>query len=483
MRKIAHFLGTSAAITLLCAILLVTSPPIHAEDSPAKLSLADAVSLALSGNPNLKQAEKDYQSSLSRLRIAGFTTSYGVGGYTGLEREPGYSSTSGNVYGDISFEGLSGATAALALSPIGIGANQSSLGLSLRQPLIQGKGRLSRKADLALAATAATSIESKQLFMFRQSMVTDVANAYYQAVMQQKRVRIQERALEIASQAEKAARRKVEAGLIPGLEASRAKLNLARTEDDLNDQRRSARTALDRLMIAIGSGVGQTPELADTEAGSELETPVLDQVIQRLETPGLEEAMRIALENRSELKVADEQVAEQTRRLDIAKDKLKPGLDAVMGYSSSDTDEGLASGSLFTKGALTVGMEYRIPLDKRRDVEERDIAKRDLGVLRNLREYEVEQIREEVRNAYRAVESDRASLKINVDNRNAAEENLRLAQRMVDEGLKDNREILEAKESLSELESSLISAKVNLFLDNLRLKRAMGEDLTTVVTK
>ncbi|HOK55485.1 MAG TPA: TolC family protein, partial [Armatimonadota bacterium] len=110
----------------------------------------------------------------------------------------------------------------------------------------------------------------------------------------------------------------------------------------------------------------------------------------------------------------------------------------------------------------------------------RDIANRDLDVLRRLRTYQMEQVTEQVRRAYRNVETAKTTLDILSENVKVAEDNLRLALRMVEEGIDDNRVVLDAQESLTQVEVGLLSAKVDLYLAGINLLYAMGQDLTVL---
>jgi outer membrane protein TolC len=224
-------------------------------------------------------------------------------------------------------------------------------------------------------------------------------------------------------------------------------------------------------MVTIGLGVGAVPELIDTVPEGDIQIPALT------------DAIKTALENRAELFQYDERIAEQARRLAMAEDELRPELNAVASFNSTNNDAGFLSGSLYELGALNMGVELRLPLDKRIIVEDRDVAQRGTEVLKNLRVYQMEQIAEQVRRAYRSVEAARTTMEIFSQNRQIAEDRLQIAQRMVDEGLETNREVLDAQESLTQLENSLLSAKTDLYLAGINLKYAMGEDLSTMVTK
>ena len=131
-------------------------------------------------------------------------------------------------------------------------------------------------------------------------------------------------------------------------------------------------------------------------------------------------------------------------------------------------------------GTLSAGLEYTFPLDKRIDRENRDSAARQLELLGRLKAYRMESIAEQVRRAHRDVQTAKTSVDILSQNVQVARDNLKLAQRMVEEGLDDNRNVLEAQDSLTKVESGLLSARAELYLSSINLKLAMGEDLAAV---
>jgi len=449
-------------------MLLFASACVAEDESPDKLSVAAAITRALNINTSVKRAEASYLTSLSNLRIAGFTTSYGLGTRTSINHNQNDAGLSGTAYGNLIYEGISGTEASLEFSPFGLGNDRGALSLTFRKPLKAGKGLLSTKADQLAGARSNTTVQEKELFLTRQSTVLNVIEAYYRAVLAREEVKVQERAVEITEEAAEGARLRAEAGLVRGIDVSRAEIRVARTRDQLNLQRQTARAAKDRLMTAIGAGIGEDPELTD-----EIPEPLTN-------LPDLAKAVQIALENRAEFVVYDEQMADQQRRLAMAEDRLRPRLDLVAGYNSFSKDPGVISASLLEFGDFRAGVEYRFPIDKRVDAERRDIANRDLDVLRRLRTYQMEQVTEQVRRAYRNVETAKTTLDILSENVKVAEDNLRLALRMVEEGIDDNRVVLDAQESLTQVEVGLLSAKVDLYLAGINLLYAMGQDLTVL---
>ena len=77
-------------------------------------------------------------------------------------------------------------------------------------------------------------------------------------------VKVREQAVKFAEEAAVGWRKREEAGMVAGIDVTRSEIQVAQTKNSLNSQQRSARNSLDRLMIAIGGGIGETPELVDT---------------------------------------------------------------------------------------------------------------------------------------------------------------------------------------------------------------------------
>lgn len=458
---------------LLASLFLFYTASCCAADEPAisKLSLTEAIKIAIGTNARLKQAEEGYNNSLSELRTQSFRTSYGVGSRARIEHTDSDSGLSSIVFGNIDYKSLSGTEASLNLSPFGLGNERGLVELSLRRPIINGAGILSVKANAIANAQSNVDIENKQLYMAQQNTVSGVIDAYYRAVLAGEQIKIQKQAADITEEAAAMARKRVKYELVAEIELSRAEIRVADTKNRLNQQIQSHKEALQKLMLAIGAGVDNPPELTDSLP----EAP--------LDTPTLEDAVKTALANRAELSVYDEQLSNQQRRLSVAQDQLRPRLDLVANYNSSSADSGLISRSGLNLGSFFTGVELRFPLDKRIAIEDREVAARGVDVLNKLRTFQTEQVIEDVQRAYRALESAKISKEIFDQNLKVAQDNLAMAQRMVDEGLDDNRNVLEAQNSLTQVENQRLSARLNVYLASMQLKHAMGEDLRAIGIK
>ena len=437
---------------------------------PAKLSVKDAVSLALQANPDLKQAKESKLLSQSNLKVASFTTSLGLSSTTTLNRRGSNSDLAGLLGSSYTYENFLGTTASLGIQPLGLGRSaKGAVTLDLRQPLLQGRGLLSDKHLALKSAQSSLAVVSKREYLSEQSTIQGVVEAYYQAVMAREELKVREQAVKNAEIAAEGWRKREAAGIAAGIDVARSDVQVAQTKNQLNAQQREARNSLDRLMIAIGGGVGQTPELIDS-------VPTPD-----ITLPPLGDAVKKALANRVELDISNEQMAEQERQLAQAKDSLKPQLDLVAGFDGDS--EAYVSRSMFDSGLFSAGLEYSIPLDKRIVQEKRLNATRQLDLLNTQRDFLMETITEQVRAAYRRVESIKSSLEILAQNKISAEDNLRIANRMMEVGKGSSRDILDAQLAVTEVDSSILSAKTDYFLANIDLKRAMGEDISTMEFK
>ena len=448
--------------------LLVSSTASQSLDVPVKLSLQDAVGLALKTHIDVKSSETSQLASLSRLRVQQINTSLDFGTDTVASYESGTSEISGRTFAGLTLDTPAGTEASLDITPFGTGGERGYMGMFIRQPILRGRGWLSNKADALQNAQSSVAIMRQELYQSRQSAVMSVTEAYFRAILERERVKVQERALEIAKQSAEGYRKREAEQLVTGLDVRRAEINVAETEDDLNLQQQAARAAMDRLMLAIGAGVGQSPNLTD---------PIPEV---KGDPPALEEAIKVALQNRPELTVYEQRLADERRSLAMAQDELRPDLDVVAGFQSTSSGAGFLSGSMFNEGYSSVGVEFRVPLDRRIVKENRDIAARALDILAEQQTYQKERIVEDVRQAYRTLEQAKISLEIYSTNLDRAKEQLYFAQRLMEEGEGSSRDTLEAQGSLTRVESGVLSAKTDIYLARMNLRHAMGEDLTNV---
>lgn len=462
---------TSTITAVICVLSVLTRAVCLAEDVPSKLTVSEAVGIALRSNATLKRSHSSYLDAASRLKVEKLRTTFDATSRLNFQRSDEDSDSSNLITGNWRYQSLTGSEASVELSPYASGDSNSGLALRLSRPLGSGRGRFSEKYDAIQSAQVSASLQYKDLYLSRQSIVRDVISSYYDAVLAREKVTVVEGALEIARKAAEDARKRLKEELVAEIDVSRADIRVAETEDQLNQQRQQARRTIDQLMLAMGLGVGQNPELVD---------PVPEP---RVPDITLDEAISKALANRAELAQYDLRITEQERKVALRGDRMRPRLDAVAGLDTRDTNGGLLSSSITGSSTLTAGIEYRIPLDSRSLAVDKEIAQRDLQTLKSQRDLEAERVAQEVRNAVRSIEESKATLEIFTENLKVAEKSLTLATRMFEEGLRDNRDILDAQQNLARIKNDILASKTQLYLAGLNLRYAMGEDLAATEAK
>ncbi len=466
------FRGQRVPIAVLCcaAAAICWSGMAHAQtETAARLTLSDALKQALGVKATLKEAVITRDNAASRLRSAGVNVTASAGAVSTLDDQPMMNGLSARTFGSLTWEGLGGQKATAEVSPWGQGQQRAAFDLSVRQPLTRGSGKLSERYDRLAGARNDLQVQEKQLYLTRQSTVLAVVEAYFNAVLAREQVAVQEEAVRFAESAAQRARDLDKYGMVLGIDLTRAEVRVAQAQDQLNGQRRQYRDALDRLMLAIGAGVGQTPELVDTVPTGPLSVPDINAAID------------LAIQQRAELFRFDRRMDDQRRAAALAQDQMRASIDAVASWRAAAGDEGFMRSSMLKNDSTSIGIQVNVPLDQRIIRENRDVAKRNLSILTDLRAYQVEQILNEVRAAYRALDAARTTLNIYTDNLKVAQQNLDIATQMEQEGLTDNRNLLEAQQALVDVNSNIISARARLYLASVNVYYAMGDDVLRVL--
>ncbi len=124
------------------------------------------------------------------------------------------------------------------------------------------------------------------------------------------------------------------------------------------------------------------------------------------------------------------------------------------------------------------GVRAELPLLDRRRQERVTGAERSLAVLEQRIVATRDRVAQEVQRQVRAAGSSQARIDIGERSVTLARKSREAAQGMYDEGLSDYLRVLDAEDRLVEAERSLLQEQVQYFLTSVRLRRALGEDIT-----
>lgn len=346
-------------------------------------------------------------------------------------------------------------------------ARNSALTASVARPLLRGAGKDIQQEALTQAERD-TLYQIRDFTRFRKEFVVDIASSYYDVLRARDQVRnawqlYEDRQRDSARQESLA-----EAGRISGSEVGLTSQALLQAEASWIAAVQSYGRALDQFKIDLG---------LTTDANIVLDDGELDV----LETRGLihptftdEDASKVALVARLDLYTARDSVDDAERRVVVAANALKPRLDFIGTYQVASLDNNRYYEFDFDRAIWSVGLDYDAPFDRK---AERNAYRSSLINLaqsqRNL-ELNEDQVKLQVRQAWRDLEQAKRSyeirqLGVQLNERRVEEEQLKFLA-----GLGTARDRIDAQNDLVSAKNDLIDALINHTLARLRLYRDMG---------
>mgnify|MGYP005847062273 CR=1 FL=1 len=391
------------------------------------------------------------------------------------------------------------------LAPAGISSSGLYGDASLTVPLLRGSGR-------HIVAEPLTQAERDVLYAvwqferFKQTFVVDLASRYLAALQSADLLRNQAENYRSLIVASRRARRLAEAGKLPLIQVDQAQQNELRARDRWVAARQARVRSLDEIRNLLGlppdaQVVLERTELQRLAAQIDQRLPNIftSQAGQRnvpadapvsLEPPdpaeagpleiGSAQAVRLALANRLDLRISQEQVTDAQRRVVVAADALRAEL-TLLGSAATGSGRSIApnqpadSNRLdFDRGTYSALLTLDLPFDRRREAIGLRTAYLDLeAAVRSGQELE-DRIKLQVRSDLRALEQARASLKVQDQAVRLAERRVRGTQLELQAGRSEIRDLLDAREDLLSARNALTAARVDYRLAELELQRDLG---------
>lgn len=292
-----------------------------------------------------------------------------------------------------------------------------------------------------------------------------VGEAYLGGLLAARSIEVREETLRVLEEQLTLAKRRFEAGSGPSFDVLRAEVALANARPPLVRARNAYRIAIDALRTAMGAAAAPTQDLAQVRLTSPWPTP---------SAPGtLASALSTALASRPELLAAEKDLAASTERVTLATGERQPTVAVSAGYgifnrrtsaSLSDTIDG-----------WTTGVQVSVPIFDGGAIRGRSQAARALV---RFNEALLDQTRlgleGEVRRAWYSFEEASeiyatADLVVR-----QAEESLRLADNRFQAGAATQLDVLQAQLELTTARTEEATARHDLNVAALRLRRAIG---------
>lgn len=346
-------------------------------------------------------------------------------------------------------------------------ASSSALSASIAQPLLRGAGRKVVEEQLTQAERDVL-YALRDFTRFRKTFVVDVCSDYYQVLQNRDRVRNSYQSYQSFQQTVDRERALAGEGRRTQAELGRLEQALLNNENDWIDSLRRYRQALDNFKIALG---------LTTDAQVVLDDRELDELRrQGLRHPQVapQDAVQVALATRLDLYTAAGEVSDAERRIAVAANALKPGLDVILSGRADSSGQDNFEELDFRRARWSAGLDLDLGLDRK--AERNAYRSALIAFERAGRAYTLaeDNVKLEVRTAWRTLDQARRNYEI-------ALQSVALGQRRVEEqdllAELDRATALnqvDAQNDLTRAQNDLTSALVSHAVARLAFWRDMG---------
>ncbi len=454
---------------VVSSAVLATAPALAPE-----LSLQDALSQAAQENLDLAsgRARLEQARAQQRQALAGYLPHLSVGGsYTLNSTEAEIALPTGYLIRDVGapqgppfdpsrepgVDNPPGAQTPLVMVPE-----------SFTELTVQRRHQLAAQADFRqvifaptlwaniVAAGKATKMAELRFEHSRQELLYGVAQAWFAAAGLRETALVQERLLQTVRQQADNAKVRVQAGAAPKLDALRAEIDLAQSEQDLE----RTRLAYESARSSLATLLGRAPDF---------EVPPTGQLPPPAEPPPSEETLPQAVE-RSDVQAArvQQDLAESARRGALG--SYLPTLSFSARYQIANV-EGFAGRP--DTWALTLGANWTLWDGGVREAQLREARAALVEAETGVRAARL-RAEDELRRAYLEVQSARANQAKALRQVELARESLQLARTAWEAGAGTSLDVSLATSALLGAELSLLGEKVSAHLATLQVLKAAG---------
>lgn len=445
-------------------MLLALSCPL-AVAQPIELSLPRAVEMALTANRNLVVSKINYQSEERGLDAANAefalkivpTTTFGTINNNALT--PAATGGNNSIGAQLTKKFETGTSIAFGPSwNRSGGVSNSTMNLSLQQPLLKGLGT---DVNLDGVRRAQFSIASagRSLGQARINVALETIASYYEAIKQKQLAELNTTLAERLRRQALIAHSKERVGLASPMDTYRAQIRLKDAEDAANQARNSFEAAKNQLKLTINMNIGSDIALA---------APALPEL-------GVADVEAEALERRAELVQLRAEIEEATRATQVAANALLPDVSLKWNYGQAVVFEPLLAQVLpTTQRQSSVYLQASSDLFRTAEKANYQRARLRVESLRVNLETRSDDIRRQVRQQLALLEEAKQRIVLRREQIGQAEGKLALAEVKFAHDMADNFAVIEAESELQRARSNLLATEADHAVGIYNLKAVAG---------
>ena len=460
-------LKTRLFFALAAAIwICVAGRPAFAENggvedaSLIRLTLKEAVSLALKTNRPLSAARNTLQSTQYALHAARSDFDFSYRPSANVGASDGDELLGAGVLVEKRF--LYGPR--FQLTPLVSRSAESTNGLvdlALEIPLMRGWGKTVNKDPINQSAFGVRT-SSRNLHQARVETTIQTVSAVYDIIEQKELIRLLEeqvRAMELHAET---ARLKKRVELATAMDVYRAMIRLKDVQDSLSTAKAGLAESENRLKRILTLPLEQAIDVTAPYACQPIGVSI-------------EAGIDSALSQRPEIFQAKDALAEAERQVEVARHHLKPELNLLLDYERLAEDDDFGFSVDYPEERWQINLVSSTDWSRTREktryrqrLLDLENASLRLQALRD-------QIAAEVRNQYEVLESWAARIRIKEEQIRQARGKQMLSEIKFNHSMADNFDLIEAESELFQAKAGLLSAKTAYIVNQYQLQATMGK--------
>ena len=339
------------------------------------------------------------------------------------------------------------------------------LSASVRHPLLRGSGKKVAQENLTQAERNVL-YQIRTFNRYRKQFVVSIVNEYLRTLESLDSVKNAESNYKSLQAAYDEADLKAQAGTLPPFEADQTKQRMLQARDSLVRAQRSYEQALDNFKLTLAIPVDMNVALEPNELSGLMALEILEPQFP------VSDAINVALVSRLDLATDFDKVDDAQRKVEVAVDALRAQLDLVAGVSADSTDS--TKWARLHDGSYDIGMELDLPLDK---LSERNAYRKFIiALMQAKRDHEqaVDEVKLDVRNAYRSLIESARRYVIQKSSLELAQERVNSTTMLLQAGRVQSRDLLDAQDSLLSAQNDTTSTLVDYMIAQLTFYRDIG---------
>ncbi|MCZ6597381.1 MAG: TolC family protein [Planctomycetota bacterium] len=338
--------------------------------------------------------------------------------------------------------------------------------ITITQPLLRGFGRRIVEEPLTQAERDVL-YEVRSYERFRRTFAFDVSERVFRILQAVDTLGNERRNEESLAELRERNQAEAEAGRLSDIEVDQVIQDELRARNRVVIAQRDLEAQLDAFKLFLGLPVETSLSIVQED---------MDQVLAVLELPEVDfdEALasRVALRERLDHQTVMDQVDDAERRVYVAEDALRMGLDLrVDGSVTSDEGQPLDVSGSNTPWSGSLSLDLPIDRLPERNAYRAALIRREAAL--RAHEQSTDDVIADVRDALRRLEAARETLSIQENTTALNERRIESANLNKEAGRADTRDVLEAQEDLLEAQNNLIQARIDYTLAGLALYRDM----------